>query len=119
MNNAIQKMFDALPGRYELVNHIIDTRFSPEAWNVYLFHFSDGENGDSRDTEYCMQLLRDQLLAKLNLFSFGQVRSSYGGGRFKTDLEEAFPEEPRLATSEIRDRDEIYDAIKRFLGKGL
>ena len=60
-----------------------------------------------------------EMLAKLNLFCFGQVRSSYGGGRFKTDLEEAFPGEPRIITSDIRDKDEIYEAIKKFLGKGL
>ena len=104
---------------YELINQVVDTRFSPESWNVYLFHFSDGENGDSRDTERCMEILRDDLLPKLNLFCFGQVRSSYGGGRFKTDVEEAFPGEPKIVTCEIRDKDEIYDAIKRFLGKGL
>ncbi len=66
-----------------------------------------------------MDLLKTELLRKLNLFCFGQVRSSYGGGRFKTDLEEAFPGEPRILTSDIRDKDEIYDAIKKFLGKGL
>jgi hypothetical protein len=104
---------------YALINQVIDTRFSPDSWNIYLFHFSDGENGDSRDTELCMELLRRDLLPKLNLFAFGQVRSSYGGGRFKTDVEEAFPGEARIVTSEIRDKDEIYDAIKRFLGKGL
>jgi hypothetical protein len=104
---------------YELIDQIVTTRFSPESWNVYLFHFSDGENGDSRDTERCMEMLREQLLPKLNLFCFGQVRSSYGGGRFKADLEEALPGEPSVVTAEIRDRDEIYDAIKRFLGKGL
>jgi uncharacterized sporulation protein YeaH/YhbH (DUF444 family) len=104
---------------YELIDSIVDARFPVESWNVYLFHFSDGENGDSRDTERCMELLRERLLPKLNLFCFGQVRSSYGGGRFKADLEEAFPGEVKLVTSEIRDKDEIYDAIKRFLGKGL
>jgi uncharacterized sporulation protein YeaH/YhbH (DUF444 family) len=36
---------------YELINAAIDSRFSPDSWNVYLFHFSDGENGDSRDTD--------------------------------------------------------------------
>jgi uncharacterized sporulation protein YeaH/YhbH (DUF444 family) len=104
---------------YELIDQIVDSRFPPESWNIYLFHFSDGENGDSRDTDLCMELLRTDLLPKLNLFCFGQVRSSYGGGRFKTDLEEAFPGEGRVVTGEIRDKDEIYDAIKRFLGKGL
>jgi len=104
---------------YELVSTIIDSRFPPESWNAYLFHFSDGENGDNRDTEICMELLRDDLLPKLNLFCFGQVRSSYGGGRFKSDLEEALPGQEKMVTAEIRDKDEIYDAIKRFLGKGL
>jgi len=104
---------------YEMVNQVIDARFPPDGWNVYLFHFSDGENSDSKDTELCLELLRRELLGKLNLFCFGQVRSSYGGGRFKADLEEAFPGEARIITSDIRDRDEIYDAIKRFLGKGL
>ena len=105
--------------RLELINAAIDARFPPDAWNVYLFHFSDGDNGDSRDTAACMAMLRDELLPKLNLFCFGQVRSSYGGGRFKNDIEEAFPGEPKVVTSEMRDKDEIYDAIKRFLGKGL
>jgi uncharacterized sporulation protein YeaH/YhbH (DUF444 family) len=104
---------------YELVNQIIDARFSPESWNIYLFHFSDGENGDARDTSQCMEMLRRDLLPKMNLFCFGQVRSSYGGGRFKTDIEDALPGEDKIITSEIRDKDEIYDAIKRFLGKGL
>ena len=43
---------------YELINAAIDSRFSPDSWNIYLFHFSDGENGDSRDTDLCMEMLR-------------------------------------------------------------
>jgi uncharacterized sporulation protein YeaH/YhbH (DUF444 family) len=104
---------------YELIDSILDARFPPDSWNVYVFHFSDGENGDSRDTDLCLEMLETRLLPKLNLFCFGQVRSSYGGGRFKTDLDEGFPGREDLVTSEIRDKDEIYDAIKRFLGKGL
>jgi len=104
---------------YALVDQIVATRFPPESWNVYVFHFSDGENSDRGDTDEALEILEKDLFPKINLFCFGQVRSSYGGGRFKTDLEEAFPGEARLVTSEIRDRAEIYDAIKRFLGKGL
>ena len=104
---------------YELIDQVLDQRFPAEQWNVYLFHFSDGENGDSRDTDLCMEILRGRLLPRLNLFCFGQVRSSYGGGRFKSDIEQAFPGESQIVTAEIRDKDEVYDAIKRFLGKGL
>src|SRR5688572_30590160 len=104
---------------YEVINQVVDTRFPSDSWNIYIFHFSDGENGDARDTSLCMDMLRRDMVPKLNLFCFGQVRSSYGGGRFKTDIEDAFPGEEKIITSEIRDKDEIYDAIKRFLGKGL
>jgi uncharacterized protein len=104
---------------YEVINGIVDARFPSDSWNIYIFHFSDGENGDARDTSLCMEMLRKDMIPKLNLFCFGQVRSSYGGGRFKTDIEDAFPGEDKIITSEIRDKDEIYDAIKRFLGKGL
>ena len=47
------------------------------------------------------------------------MRSSYGGGPVQDDIEEALPRRAKIVTSEIRDKDEIYDAIKRFLGKGL
>jgi uncharacterized protein len=104
---------------YDVINTIVDARFPSDSWNIYIFHFSDGENGDARDTSLCMDMLRKDMIPKLNLFCFGQVRSSYGGGRFKTDIEDAFPGEEKIITSEIRDKDEIYDAIKRFLGKGL
>jgi uncharacterized sporulation protein YeaH/YhbH (DUF444 family) len=104
---------------YEVINQVVDSRFPSDSWNIYIFHFSDGENGDARDTSLCMDMLRKDMIPKLNLFCFGQVRSSYGGGRFKTDIEDAFPGEEKIITSEIRDKDEIYDAIKRFLGKGL
>ena len=45
---------------YELIDQILETRFPADAWNVYLFHFSDGENGDSRDTDACLELLRQR-----------------------------------------------------------
>ena len=65
-----------------------------------------------------MELLRTQLLPKVNQFCYGQVRSLYGSGRFAHDLEEYLGNEESLVVSEITDRDDIYDAIKDFLGKG-
>jgi uncharacterized protein len=46
------------------------------------------------------------------------VRSLYGSGRFAHDLEEYLGSHESLVISEIADRDDIYDAIKEFLGKG-
>lgn len=46
------------------------------------------------------------------------VRSLYRSGRFAHDLEEYLGGEENLVISEIADRDDVYDAIKDFLGKG-
>jgi hypothetical protein len=104
---------------YGLCSAIVNQRYPPSEWNIYLFHFSDGDNWGEGDTEKCLQLLREELLPKCNQFSYGQVRSPYGSGSFVHDLRDNFDEEEEnLVASEINGRDQIYDSIKDFLGKG-
>jgi hypothetical protein len=103
---------------YKLCNKLIDERYPADEWNIYPFHFSDGDNWGGGDTRECIELLRKELLGKINLFCYGQVRSLYGSGRFAHDLEEYLGSEDGLVISEIADREDIYDSIKDFLGKG-
>jgi hypothetical protein len=103
---------------YELCNKLIDAEYDPEEWNIYPFHFSDGDNWGSEDTRKCMELLEYEILPKCNIFCYGQVRSYYGSGEFIVDLEEYFPNEEKLIATEIPNRDAIYDSIREFLGKG-
>lgn len=103
---------------YKLCNRLIDERYPAEEWNIYPFHFSDGDNWGGGDTRECIDLLRKEMLPKVNLFCYGQVRSLYGSGRFAHDLEEYLGDEDSLVISEIAERDDIYDTIKDFLGKG-
>ena len=89
-------------------------------WNIYAFHFSDGDNWSTNDNEKCQNILNEQLLPAVNLFGYGQVKSPYGSGQFIKDLHKAFGEEgnDKVITSEIKDREAIVDSIKTFLGKG-
>src|SRR5690606_29820879 len=103
---------------YELCLRVIEDRFPSAEWNIYPFHFSDGDNWSSRDTERCVDLLRSSILPQVNQFAYGQVKSAYGSGQFKKDLDQAFRGEERLVTSDIQDRDGILPSIKSFLGKG-
>lgn len=103
---------------YDLCNRIIDADYPPSEWNIYPLHFSDGDNWSGGDTARCLELLRDQLLPKVNVFCYGQVRSTYGSGQFKNDLDNAFGEDGKVLTSDIPDKDGILDSIKRFLGTG-
>ncbi len=102
---------------YELAARLIQTEHDPEEWNIYCFHFSDGDNWGGGDDERCFELLRDRLLPKVNLFGYGQVESRYGSGQFLESLQENIEDE-RLALSQIPGREAILDSIKEFLGKG-
>ncbi|MFM1871861.1 MAG: hypothetical protein RL398_1283, partial [Planctomycetota bacterium] len=103
---------------YELCLQLVRDRYPAHEWNVYPFHFSDGDNWSSRDTDYCISLLKDALLPLSNQFCYGQVKSAYGSGQFKKDLDAAFRGDERMVTSDIQDRDGILPSIRQFLGKG-
>lgn len=102
---------------YELCNRIIDHRYPPSQWNIYAFHFSDGDNW-GEDIPRCLEILRQQLLPKLNLFGYGQVDSPYGSGEFFEHVRELVDSHDNLVVSRIVNRESIVDSIKEFLGTG-
>lgn len=103
---------------YKLASQLIDDHYPAEEWNIYPFHFSDGDNWSMDDTLACVDILKQKLLPRVNMFAYGQVESPYGSGQFIKDLREHFQKDERVVTSEIRDKDAIVNSIKEFLGKG-
>jgi hypothetical protein len=103
---------------YDLCRKLIEEEYPPEEWNLYPFHFSDGDNWGGGDTDLCVNLLKEQLLPAVNQFSYGQVESPYGSGQFIKDLGEHFDDVEHLVVSKIDGREGIIDSIKTFLGKG-
>lgn len=101
---------------YELCNRMIDKSFDPQSWNLYAFHFSDGENYDDKDDQRCLKLLEDGILPAVNLFCYGQVRSGIGP-QFMDTIGKI--EDEKLTTTKISNNDDVLSAIKAFLGKGL
>ena len=108
---------------YKLADDLIDRFHSPSDWNIYCFHFSDGDNW-GEDNARCVEFLQKRLLPKVNLFCYGQVQSSYGSGEFMNVLRRQFsdlpliPGNPAFRMAQINTKEEIYTAIKKFLGKG-
>ncbi len=103
---------------YRLAAEIIERDYPASQWNIYPFHFSDGDNWSVDDTLLCVDILKKLLLPSANVFCYGQVDSPYGSGQFIKDLKEHFSDEDQLITSEINDRDAIVESIWEFLGKG-
>ena len=95
---------------YELAVNLIDKKYPPDQWNIYAFHFSDGDNwGD--DIPRCMELLTEKLLPKVNLFGYGQVESPYGSGEFYEYIKEMLADKTNVVASRIPDREAIIKSI--------
>lgn len=103
---------------YKVCVELLNKQFPPEAWNIYCFQFSDGDNW-GEDNRLSMQLLREEIVPKCNLFCYGQVESPYGSGEFIRALRDAFgSEHETVVLSEIKNNEAILASIKTFLGKG-
>jgi uncharacterized sporulation protein YeaH/YhbH (DUF444 family) len=108
----------AISSAYRLCRHIIQEDYNPAEWNIYPFHFTDGDNWEDDNTK-CARLLADDILPHANLFSYGEVRGPHSRSQFMRALQALdLDDEDRLVTTTIKDKEEIYDAIKAFLGKG-
>lgn len=104
---------------YKLCEKIIETDYPPSDWNIYPFHFSDGDNWSGEDTRMCLDILDKTLLPVCNVFCYGQVESRYGSGQFYKDLKEHYGvEHASVILSKIESKEGILQSIKDFLGKG-
>lgn len=54
---------------YSLATELIQTKYSPDRWNIYVFHFSDGADWDSK---LAVKTLKD-LLPLANAFGYGET----------------------------------------------
>ena len=100
---------------YELALDIIRNRYPPQDWNIYPFHFSDGDNLPW-DNDLCVKLVRE-LLAQCNLFGYGEIREGYRGS--SSTLMSAFSkiEDPKFVAVTISDKSEVYPALQKFFSK--
>jgi uncharacterized sporulation protein YeaH/YhbH (DUF444 family) len=103
---------------YRLCLDMIHKDYPSAEWNIYPFHFSDGDNWSSEDTKICLDLVQTDLLPIVNQFSYGQVESRYGSGQFFKDVLERFASNEQVVATRVSDKDGIYDSIKTFLGGG-
>jgi uncharacterized sporulation protein YeaH/YhbH (DUF444 family) len=103
---------------------LLRQHYDPTDWNIYLFHFSDGDNSSDADNKVCVKLIDEKLLPMSNMFGYCQVASAYGSGSFINVLNEAFPggaaDElgPRLITSKVGGRDDLLESLRTFFKAG-
>lgn len=102
---------------YRLCKEIMEKDYPPAETNIYVFHFSDGGNWFD-DSETALKIL-DDMVPNVNLFGYGQVKSSWEGDFLEELLNYKTWPDNLITTNMDPDNEETYySAIKDFLGKG-
>lgn len=117
---------------YKLARSLIESHYPTDSWNVYLFHFSDGEDWSAEATVREVKKLINDL--KVNMLGYGEIRLD--GRPFSSGLKRAFESELDVTSEEhddlniitgkkshpflgivIKNKDHILPAVKQFLKK--
>lgn len=96
---------------YQLALDIINQRFSPEDWNIYPFHFSDGDNLPS-DNDKCMEMVL-KLLGLCNIFGYGEIEGLYYNSSSLMTVFKTI-NNPKFTSVLIRDKTGVYPALRAF-----
>lgn len=96
---------------YNLAMEIINKRYSPEDWNIYPFHFSDGDNLPS-DNDKCMELI-NKLLGVCNIFGYGEIEGLYYNSSSLMAVYKSI-KNPKFTSVLIRDKTGVYPALRTF-----
>lgn len=96
---------------YELEREIIDRRFSPDRYNVYSLHFSDGDNWQG-DDEKCVGYVKDMLNVGVAQVGFIQVGSSRDSA-LRTALANGIQHE-RFASIVVAGKEDIKDGLQTY-----
>ncbi|WP_127580133.1 sporulation protein YhbH [Paenibacillus koleovorans] len=98
---------------YQKALEIIDRRYPPANFNIYPFHFSDGDNLTS-DNERCVKLI-GELLARSNMFGYGEVNQYNRSSTLMSAYRHI--QLPRFQHCIIREKGEVYKALRTFFTK--
>ena len=98
---------------YRLALDIIRERYNPRDWNIYPFHFSDGDNWGETDNRLCLELVHN-MLDVCNVFGYGEIRQ--GGYGSLSTLMSAFQNisNEKFIGVTIEDKGGVYPALRKF-----
>jgi uncharacterized sporulation protein YeaH/YhbH (DUF444 family) len=96
-----------------LVNSIIEARYAPEQWNLYVAQASDGDNWDD-DSSTCLELLNESLMCKLQYFTYVEITPHAHQALWEAydTVRAAYPE--RFAMQQIVQAEDIYPVFREL-----
>ncbi|MED4164922.1 DUF444 family protein, partial [Halalkalibacterium halodurans] len=98
---------------YRKALELINEKYDPARYNIYPFHFSDGDNLTS-DNARCLKLVHE-LMESSSMFGYGEVNQY---SRHST-LMNAYKnlKDPRFRSYVLKEKGDVYRAMKTFFKK--
>ncbi|MFM2318297.1 MAG: hypothetical protein RLZZ215_918 [Pseudomonadota bacterium] len=101
-----------------LMSDIINTRYSPDEWNIYGAQASDGDNWQE-DNQRCHKALVEGILPNVQYFTYIEIgdRDPQGLWHLYQHLEKDYTD--RFAIQRVRDNSEIYPVFRELFKKTM
>ncbi|MCR6106038.1 sporulation protein YhbH [Salipaludibacillus agaradhaerens] len=99
---------------YKKALDIIATDYPPSCYNIYPFHFSDGDNLTS-DNHRCLKYVQE-LMEVANMFGYGEVNQYNRPSTLMNAYKKI--DDNRFKHYILRDKKDVYEALKWFFKKG-
>lgn len=96
---------------YRKALELIETQYSPSRYNIYPFHFSDGDNLTS-DNARCVKLV-GELMKVSNMFGYGEVNHY---NRTPSTLMRAYGsiKDEKFSYYILKQKSDVFQALKHF-----
>ncbi len=101
---------------YAKALEIIEERYSPEIWNIYAFHCSDGDNW-TEDNARAIELA-NELCKTCNLFGYGEIKA--GGYTSPSNIRNQLQSKVKYSNfsiATISKKEDIIPALTKLLEK--
>lgn len=103
---------------FEKVEKLIKEKYPPNDWNIYVYHYSDGDNWGHDDQKSIESI--ERLLPQVNEVGYIQTTSAWGSGKFKDSLKDHFGDtHNKVRVAKINDNqpEEYARVIKKMLSE--
>lgn len=95
---------------YRKALELVDTKYAPDRFNIYPFHFSDGDNLTS-DNARCVKLV-EELMKVSNMFGYGEVNQYNRHSTLMTAYKNISNEKFRHYI--LKQKSDVFHAMKSF-----
>jgi uncharacterized sporulation protein YeaH/YhbH (DUF444 family) len=116
---------------YDLAGQLVDTEYPTSRWNVYPFHFSDGEDWDAKRT---VRSVEDVLARGVAALGYGEIQTEYSASVLMNTYERELSLKKRshegfgyfagrkgdsaILGVIIRGKEDLYPSLRAFLHQG-